>query len=225
MKRFFCGVVVVLMMGGTASAWALSKGESMLAVGLGNTEGSFVNPLRTAGYLSQDTGDPSDQIVVQGEYWYLFSDDYAVNVSYGYGFNSMKAEPRSTAPANSPDQKFSSSSFMVRVGGDRVGQVGERFTLFMGPGVEFWSGKTEFEDVYGTTPPDNDVESETVTRWGLSGRIGGVMKLSNAVGLVGHIGHGIAYASAEESGSKLTWWDSGFRAFGGVVLTFGGYAQ
>jgi hypothetical protein len=205
-------------------AWALGKGESMLAIGVGNAQGDFVNPLRSSPYLSTDSGDPDAQIVVQGEFWKMLSDDYAVNVAVNYGFNSMTAKPSSNAPPGSPDLEFSSSSLAVRVGGDRVGHVGDRFDVFIGPGIEYWNGKTKFTNVYGTTPPDDEVESESVTRYSLCGRVGGIMKLSGGVGLVGHVGHNLGYASSEESGAKLAWWTGGFSAFWGLVFTFGGSA-
>lgn len=66
------------------------------------------------------------------------------------------------------------------------------------------------------------VESASVTRISLSGRMGGTMMIGSGWGLTGAMGHKIGHASAEDQGARATWWPSSFDAQGGLVFVFGG---
>ena len=196
-------------------AFALDKGSSLLSLEFGQGTGSFVDPLVFSDPFLGVNQEPREQLEVRAEYWYLFAADYAFNLSAGYGFSSINAEPRTGSA--SLDIGFSSNSFSVRVGGDRLAKVGDRATFFFGPGVEYWNGKIEYENV--TAP---SVESESVTRYGFSGRVGGIMHLSETMGIKGQVGHVWGYASAEEDGAKTTWWSGGLQASWGLTFAFGG---
>ena len=110
----------------------------------------------------------------------------------------------------------------MRVGGDRVGQVGDRLTVFIGPGLEFFTGKAK-EKFEGGGGPTVENESSSTTRFGVSGRVGGMMKISDNVSIVGRVGHNLGYAtsSADKGNAKITWWPSSFDAAWGLAFAFG----
>jgi hypothetical protein len=199
--RIFTLVTLALLVS-TSTALAAGKGSSMLSVGLGQNEANIF-------------GDSFDETDIGAQYWYMFADDYAFAVSAGFGFGSYKEEDSSVTPTD--EFKATISSYRVRVGGDRVGQVGDRFTVYMGPGVEFASAKLK-EEFTGFP----DFESENATTFGVNGRIGGIMMLSEAVGLSGEVSHSFGFASHEEGTDKFTWMPNNFGAFWGLTFIFGG---
>jgi hypothetical protein len=207
MKRIFSAVALLCLMAPMAAS-AEGKRMSMLSIGLGQgvADGYAPATVGAGSYLSPTT---SPETNVGAEYWHAFTDDYAFAISGAYGFSSMKW---TGAAAADPEIKATGTSFKVRVGGDRVGKVGERFMVFMGPGVEFWNGKQKLK--VGAT----ETESKSVSRYGVSGRIGGIMMLSDKVGIMGQVGHTFGIASVTDV-AKTTWMPSSFNASWG--LTFG----
>jgi len=92
----------------------------------------------------------------------------------------------------------------------------------MGPGLEFASSKQKLE-----TAGQPDVETKNSTFFGVNGRIGGIMKLSDNLGISGEISHSFGYASAEGDNNpagtaKSTWTTGDFSAFWGLTFAFGG---
>ncbi len=205
--------LVVLALAISASS-AFAAGGSILSLGVFQGTADLVGPEAGGGYV---TAFDHSELGAGAEYWYLFSDDYALAVQGSFGFFTETDKPGDNATAGSPEKKFSITSFKVRVGGDRVGQIGDRFTWFMGPGIEFWNGKAKFEGFF----PSGTVETESTTRIGVNGRFGGIMKLNDSVGIQGQIGHTLGYATAEEAGAKTTWFPSGFNASWGLAFNFG----
>jgi len=191
-----------------ASASAAGKGSSMLSIGLGQgvADGYAPTTVGAATYLAP-TSTPETNAGV--EYWYSFSDDYALALSGAYGFSSMKWEG---AAAGDPEIEATGTSIKVRVGGDRVGKIGERLTFFMGPGIEYWTGKQKFA-IGGV-----EDESESVNRYSVSGRIGGFMMLTETVAIMGQVGHSFGLATVDD-GASTTWMPNSFNASWG--LTFG----
>jgi hypothetical protein len=96
-------------------------------------------------------------------------------------------------------------------------KVGDRAIFYFGPGLEYWSGTAKFEGFGGVFASD-PYETESVTRYALSGRVGGVMLLNERFGINCEVGRYIGYASAKENGAEATWWPSGFQAAGGLVI-------
>ena len=216
MNRACIALFVLCLLGPASSAWAMGKGGSVLAIQIGQGTADVVDT-----DLSGGTWQPTPQpeINLQAEYWHAFADDYAFNISAGGGYFNEKREPTSANVATSPTIKLTVTSFRVRIGGDRVGQVGDRMTIFAGPGIEFWSGKGK-EEYSGAnaTPTEN---GPTTSRFGLGGRIGAFVKLSDMMSLVGHIGHTWVYASVDKDGGKTTCWPSSFDGAGGIAFNFG----
>jgi len=204
----------ILALAGSAGSAFAATGGSILSLGVFQGVGDYAGPELGSGYIS---AFDHSELGVGAEYWYMFADDYALAIQGAIGFFSETNEPGENA-VGGPEAKFSTSSFKLRVGGDRVGQIGERFTWFMGPGVEFWSGKATFEEFFGS----GEVETESTTRIGVNGRVGGIMKLSDSVGIQGQVGHTLGYATAEEAGAKATWYPSSFNASWGLAFSFGG---
>ena len=199
---------------------AAMAAKSAISIGLSQGTGDYAGPALGGDYISAFS---SPEIGVTAEYWYLFKEDYALAVQGTYGFSSESDKPGSGAEAGALEQKFSTTSYKIRVGGDRVGKIGERFTWFMGPGLEYWSGKAKFENGVGgvSSPTSKSVETEPTKRCGISGRVGGVMKLGSSVGIQGQVGHTLGYASVTDHGAKATWWPSSFNASWGLVFSFG----
>ena len=192
-----------------AVAASADKGGSMLSVGLGQgtADGYSATTIGGGTYLAPNT---SPETNVGAEYWYNFSNDYAIALQGAYGFSSMKW---TGAAAGDPEIKATGTSFKFRVGGDRVGKVGDRFLVFMGPGVEVWNGKSKLK------VGSSENESKSVMRYGVSGRIGGFMMLSDKVGIMGQVGHTFGLASVEDK-AKTTWMPSSFNASWGLTLGF-----
>jgi opacity protein-like surface antigen len=209
---------LVLMTAMAPGAWALGMGSSMFAIEL--TSGTAdVADRSSLGGLTYITASDHSETGVQGQYWYLMSDDYAVTVSAGIGFFSEEDKYDTTATTAFPNRKYSISSYNLRVGGDRVVKLGERTVMYGGPGIEYWSGKEKFKKFGGAL---DDYEGESTTRIGLSARLGAVMSLSDMVGITAHVGHRIGYASVEDKKAKATWWPSSFEGSMGIVFSFGG---
>lgn len=216
MRRILALVALLTVISAHAALAALAeKGGSMLSIGLSQGTADVYDPADAGAYIS---AFQTPELGVTAEYWIPFSSDYSLAVQGTLGFSSETDQPGRDLPAGSPDRKFSTSSFKLRVGGDRVGKIGERFTWFMGPGIEFWSGKAKWKDFGG--PFGANTETETVTRLAVNGRFGGVMKLSDQLGIQGQIGNSFGHASAEDAGSKVTWWPSSFTASWGLAISF-----
>ena len=208
MKKSWMVLATLCLTVTAGSASAAGKGGSMLSIGLGQgvADGCASTVVGPASYLAPTTAPETNAGV---EYWYSFTDDYAIAISGAYGFSSMKWEG---AAAGDPEIKATGTSVKVRIGGDRMGKVGDRLIVFMGPGIEYWTGKQKLK-VGGT-----ENESKSVSRYGVSGRIGGFMMLKDNLGIMGQVGHTFGMASVED-GAKTTWMPSSFNASWG--LTFG----
>ena len=219
----FTGLLLLTLAPG---AWALGKGSSMFAVELTHGTADFANKLAgttgandVAEYVS---AFDHSEMGIQGQYWKMMSEDYAFTVTLGYGFFSETDKPGQAAAAGSPELKFSTSSFNIRLGGDRVAKVGDRALMYAGPGIEYWSGNSKFEPDPFSLTGTGEYKDESVTRISLSARIGAVMMLSEYFGLTTHVGGRYGYASVEEQGAKATWWPGSVEAAAGVMWTFGG---
>ncbi len=194
------------------AAQALEAGDGLYGIQITNgTADLYSGP--NGGYIS---AYDHSEIGVGLQYWRMMSSDYAFTMSGGIGFFKETNEPGTGAPVGAVDFEYSQSSWNVRVGGDRVVQVGDRGTIYFGPGLEYWTGTAKFEG-QGFTPA---IETEPVTRFGLSGRVGGIMWLTEKAGFNCQIGRYLGYASVEDGTSKATWYPSGFQASGGLVLKF-----
>jgi len=192
---------------GTDTAVAM-KNRLSIGLGQGTADGYAPASVGTATYLAPTTMPETN---VNAEYWRSLSGDYALALSGAYGISSMKW---TGAASTDPEIEATGSSLKFRLGVDKVGSIGERLQFFMGPGVEYWSGEQKL-DVGGV-----ETESEPVTRFGVSGRIGGFMMLSETVGIMGQVGHTFGLANVDDAGAETSWSPSSFQASWGLAFGF-----
>lgn len=202
MKRRIFAVAVLAMLTVASSAFAAGKGTSMLSLGLGQNQ---------ANNLWSPFGNKFDETNVGAQFTHMFSDDYQIVVSGAYGWGSAKAEEPGFEATSTL------SSYRFRIGGDRVGKIGDRFVMYIGPGLEYASSTVEEEE---TGLPA--VESETATSYGISGRIGGIMMLTPTVGITGELSHTFGMASQEDGITEYSWTPNTLGAFWGLTFAFGG---
>lgn len=201
--------VVLVGIGAATAAFAGDASEGLIGIQVTNGTADLVGP-QAGGYL---TAYDHSEVGLGIQYWRLMSRDYAFTFSAGIGTFSEKDEPGTNAPVGSGDFKYTQSSWTVRVGGDRAVKVGDRAIFYFGPGLEMWTGNAKFE-----TSGSPAEETADVTRFGLSGRVGGVMLLNDKLGFNCQIGRYVGIASAKEDGAKASWWASGFQASGGLII-------
>ena len=209
MIRALLVAVAVTMLGGVSSAWALGKGSTLFAIELtGGTADLSDYSAGPTGYLRAYR---VPEVGFQAQYWSLSSADYALTLSGGAAFSKESYKPASFAPAGSGDVTLATTSYNVRLGGDRVIQVGPRTVMYGGPGVEYWRlGKSRLGGV-------------DLKRIGLSARLGATMMIGPSSGVTAHFGQRIGYAKARASGeAEATWWPSSFEGAMGFVLVFRG---
>lgn len=199
--------VVVTVIGLAMAADSASAEGHKLSIGLGQgvADGYAATTVGSGSYLSPATAPETN---VGAEFWHSFSDDYAGALSGAYGLSSMKWEG---AASGDPEIEATGKSLKFRLGADRLGKVGEKFVVFMGPGIEYWTGKQKL--TVGAT----ESESKSTNRFGVSGRIGGFMMLSEKVGVMGQVGHTFGFAKASD-GAKTTWMPSSFNASWGLTI-------
>lgn len=216
-KLVIWGIAVMAIVASAAIANA-AENVSAFSIGLSHGTSAYSPP-------SKSTGDdyailtPIDEIGVNADFSWGLAEDYAFALSGDYRFGSSKLEPNANATPGSPVLKLTSTSWKFRVGADRTGKIGDRFKWYMGPGLEYASGKAKYKDF--AAPPDDDVESEPANRFGLSGRVGGVMMLSPQMGIRGQIGDTFGMESVDDNGGKSSQLYSSFEGAWGLQFTFG----
>jgi len=204
------GLAAVATTASAQSGTDMASGmKNRLSIGLGQwtADGYAPTTVGTATYLAPTTTPETN---VNAEYWRSLSLGYALALSGAYGFSSMNWKGTSS----DPEIEATGTSLKLRVGVDKVGNVGDRLQFFMGPGIEYWTGEQKL-DVGGS-----ETEFESVTRYGVSGRIGGFMMLSETVGIMGQVGHTFGFASVDDSGAETSWSPSSFQASWGLAFGF-----
>ena len=218
-----------------SSAMAASggdEGKMTFSIGLAQGSGEFAEPASavTSGnpiivpnnILGGPSYGPMGELGANVQWGYMFSPDYAFAVGFDYRIASQKLEPTTNAPAGTTTLKITATEWQIRAGGDRVGAIGDRFKRYMGPGLEYASGKAKFENLYAATGPTASVKGEPTNKFGVNGRVGGVMMLNNQVGIYGQLGNSVGLASVKDTGGKTTWYYSTFQSAWGLQFAFGG---
>lgn len=191
-------------------AWALGRGTGIYSLQLASSTADLYSP-PGGPYLSAYTHSEAG---ARFEYWRLLSDDYAFTFAAGAGWFGETDKPGSAAGAGAPDHKYTQSSWMARIGGDRVAKVGERAVLFFGPGLEYWNGKATFD---GILAPGKS-STQNVNRFSVDGRIGGHMMITPHWAVTGHIGERLGYATVSDKGATASWWPGSTDAALGISL-------
>ena len=201
-------LVLAAVAADAAAQTAVPANRLSLGLGQGVADPDAPTTVGTSTYLEPTTAPETN---VNAEYWKAMSNGYALAASGAYGFSSMKWNG---AASGDPEIKATGTSLKFRLGVDKVGNVGDRLQFFMGPGVEYWTGKAKLK-VGGS-----ETESEAVTRFGVSGRVGGFMMLTESVGIMGQVGHTFGIAKVDDSGAETSWWPSSFQASWGLAFGF-----
>jgi hypothetical protein len=212
LKLVLCGVLL-LSAASVASAGGFQKGTNILSLQFVEGTADLVDPNGAGTYLS---AYDHSEFGAQLQFWHFMNEEYAVSLSGGMAFFSETDKPGDLAATGATDFKYTQSSWQVRLGGDRVAKISDRFHLFAGPGLQVWNGKAKFDG--GSFTPA--LETPDVMRIALHGRIGVHMAQSERFGGFCQIGHYMGMATAEDKGSKTTWWPSGFTGGFGMAFTF-----
>ncbi len=214
MKRLASSIALVAAV---ALAAVPAHAEKSIVVGFGVMHG--------VADLASNTGNgvnsafQSPEIGGRFEYWNFMKENYALNFQANFGFQSETDKPRNDAATGRREAKFTSSSWGVRLGGDRTWNPLPNTTLFIGPGVEYWTGKAKFVDVGGN---NGTYETESVTRVSLSGHTGAMLMMGSNWGISGQLGHKLGMASYEENGGKSSWWPNSIDGAMELIFKFGG---
>jgi len=219
-KLVFLMAAALMLMATSAFARTKTQGgakENSLSIGLAQGTNEYSSGQVTGGYLDPPGIFP--ELGVTLEYNNKLAADYQLAVGFDYLWGSAKSTPTSAAAPGAPDVKITSASWKIRLGGDRIGSIGDRFTWFLGPGLEYWSGKPKFDNVFVAGSQDG----LTTTKWGINGRMGGVMWINPKMGIFGRLGDSVGSAATEEKQSgKNTWYYSNFEAAWGLRFKLGG---
>jgi hypothetical protein len=213
MKRVATSLAALALL--LAASQAFAAGKSIV-IGLGLMHGTA--DIASSGTLGTDTYSSAFQTPELGgrfEYWNLMKENYALNFAANWGFSSETDKPQTGVVG--PDHKFTTSSWSVRLGGDRVWSPLPNTKVFVGPGIEYWSGKAKFE---GFAP--SSYETKNTNRISLAGHTGAMMFIGPDWGLSGQLGHKIGYASYEEKGGKVAWWPTSVDGAMELIFSFGG---
>ena len=214
MKRLITAIAALSLLAGAGAASAADK----MIIGIGVMHGTAdlaANAVSTAG---TNGAFSTPEVGGRFEYWNMMRENYALNFQANIGFQSESDKPRSDATAGTKEGKYTTTSWSVRLGGDRVWSPLANTHVFVGPGLEFWTGKAKFEDIGGA----GTYETENVKRISLHGHTGAIMMLGSSWGISGQIGHKLGYATYEEKGGKTTWWPSSIDGAMELVFGFGG---
>jgi hypothetical protein len=219
-------VAVMMLMATAAFAARRTQGgakENMLSIGLVHGTNEYVTPAGTADYLipasTFSPGGTMPELGINVEYGVMMAPDYRLAIGFDYLWGSEKLQPTTNALPGTPDVKVTSASWRIRIGGDRVGNIGDRFQWFLGPGLEYQSGKPKYENAVGA----GSIDGPNTNKWGLNGRVGGVMLMNPKMGIFGRIGDTVGSAStSEDKSGKNTWFYSNFEAAWGLQFKLGG---
>ncbi len=214
-KVLLLAAVLLCLLSSLAASAPLAKGSNLVAIQLTQGVADLVGPVDFSGYV---TAVGHSELGGQIQYWHFVGDATALNLSVGIGTFAETDKPGTDAIGLARDTKFTQTSFSARIGMDRVGHVGDRFAVFLGPGLQVWNGRGKFTSGIS---PTGDWESVRTTRFALDARIGARYACSERFGMICQLGQYFGYASSgEDHGAKATWWPSGANGAFGVSFPF-----
>jgi hypothetical protein len=218
MRRIWIATLLLAVSASLAAAADSSK-LKLLSVELTSGTADIATEIST-GFSGYAPAFDHSEWGVKAEYWNMMGPEYAFTIGGGIGMFSEEDKPGSNAAVGDAKQSYSQSSWNIRVGGDRMVGLGEKSFIFVGPGIEYWSGKAKFKDE-SVAPNTLDYETKDVARISLSARVGGHMMVSPAWGFTVQAGTKIGRASYKENGAETTWWPSSMEGALGLVFKFG----
>ena len=208
------GMLGVAGVAGAAGGSSFGGGGSLVAIQLTHGVANFADDAG-GGYIT--TRDHSD-IGAQVQIWRFYSPDYALTVSGGIGFFTETEKPGTGAPPGSTDFKYTQKSWQARLGADRVIKLSDKLHLFVGPGIQYWSGHAKTEG--GAAPIAPAAETPTTNRLAVEGRVGFHLMLKEKVALFTQIGQYLGYATSKKDGAETTWWPSGHDGAAGLAFSY-----
>jgi len=224
-------VVGMLLMATIASAQmggVFGKGKAQFSFGLTHFTAHTVDTLLApfVGVFNPDMLllQEHDMLGFGGEFRYGFSEDWAVTLGGFYGFGSDKGD---FGPSNG-EAKMKYSSFGLRLGLDHTINVTDRLGVYMGPGFEFASARSTFEDNVFYSPAI-DEGNPRMTSLSLDGRVGMIAKLGEHFGLNGSMGKKWSYVKKSFDSEIFTFpaeklefsrWLSSVNGWAGLVILF-----
>jgi hypothetical protein len=192
-----------------AHAEGLAKGSSILSFELTTGVADLTSTDGSGRVTAYDHSEWGGQVQFQ----HLLSDDWAIALSGGVGTFKETDTPGSSSPPLTTDFVYKQSSWQARIGADRFVHISPKFHLFVGPGLQYWSGDARREDAGVST------ETNKTKRFAFNGRLGAHVGLGDRVALEGHIGHYVGHASAtDDDGSKASWMPSGTESAVGFAF-------
>lgn len=195
----------------SASAVGLTKGSSVLSFQATTGVADLATPENGTGYITAyGHSEWGGQVAFQ----HLLSETWALALSGGIGTFKETDKPGTNAAPGADEFQYKQSSWKFRVGADRFVHLDDKIHLFVGPGIEYWSGDAKF------TTGTSRVESVRAKRIAFNGRMGAHVALGNSVGLEGHIGHYFGFSSATDTGAKVNWSPSGTESAVGLAFKF-----
>jgi len=214
------GVVMLILVIGLclsasqAGAERLSKGSCVVWIGLNG------NQAQLAGFgFGHAVPIVGSELGVNVAFNRFLSDSWTVALSGGIDAGSSQFKYAASYPNPTlagTEEKISSRSFNVRVGGDRYAFINDDVAVYAGPGLMFWKGHAKYEGfgfgVDGTWPD--------VTQIGFNGRMGLYARLRGHTALFGHIGQVIARNTDDDSAGKNTWWTNHHEGSVGLAVDF-----
>lgn len=208
--RALCAALLLLLglLAGPAWAERLSKGQSLVFVGIGGHTGEFILQA-----FSSESGEVGGHLAYQR----FLSDQWTLGISGAYHGNR-----RSTVYQNNPSLgtwTIGTHSFTVRVGGDRYAFIDDNVALYAGAGLLLTRGRAKYEQ-QPASGGGLTIEGPNTTELGLNGRIGMYTRLGNGTGLFGHIGQVLSRTSGKDATGKLSWWSSTHEGSVGLALDF-----
>jgi hypothetical protein len=201
-------------MAGDVEAASLAKGSSVVWLGLNGNVAQLVGPATPHAVVTE-----SPEFGVHVAYNHFLSDAWTLALSGGYdiGRRRFKYSDSYAIPSLAgTEEKFTSESFNVRVGGDRYAFINDNVALYAGPGLQFWKGHGKYEG-FGLGV---DGTWADVTQIGFNGRIGMYARFGGHSGLFGHIGQVIARNSDDDTPGKNTWWSNHHEGSVGLAFDF-----
>jgi len=214
------GVVVLILMVGMclsatpAGAERLSRGSSVVWIGLNGNQAQLVG-------FGFARGVPIERpaLGVHVAFNRFLSDHWTMAVSGGFDAGSSNFKYASSYPNPTlagTEEKFSSRSFNLRIGGDRYAFINDDVAVYAGPGLMFWRGSAKYEGFgFGV-----DGRWANVTQLGFNGRMGLYARLRGHTALFGHVGQVLARNTDDDSAGKNTWWTNHHEGSVGLAVAF-----
>lgn len=197
-----------------------AKGKGQFAFGLTHFTAHTVDTLFVGGGTLGGLVNNNNLLGFGGEFRYGFSEEWALALGGFFGFGSDKADLASAGTT-----KVSYSSFGFRAGLDHTINVTEKLGVYLGPGFEFASAKSNVDDAIFTGNNDDNPRATSIS---LDGRVGMIAKLRKNFGLNGTMGKKWSYVKSSFTSDfgagpedvNFSRWLSSVNGWAGFVVLF-----